>query len=130
MIDSFVHLLAQTADPAAPTTPTGAPTGAPPAAPFGNFFFIAIMLALLVFMFTNMRSQKKREERERNEMYAKLGKNDRVLTVGGIIGTVMSVKDNEVVLKVDETTNTKMTFLKTAVQRILADEPTALAEKR
>jgi preprotein translocase subunit YajC len=122
MIDSLVCLLAQAADPAAPTSPTGAPTGAPPPSPFGNFFFIAIMLAVLVFMFSNMRSQKKREERERTEMYAKLGKNDRVLTVGGVIGTVMAVKDNEVVLKVDETTNTKMTFLKSAVQRILTDE--------
>jgi preprotein translocase subunit YajC len=128
MIHSLVHLLAQVTDPAAPTSPTGAPTGPAPAAPFGNFFFIAIMIALLVFMFTNMRSQKKREERERNEMYSKLSKNDRVLTVGGIIGTVMSVKDNEVVLKVDETTNTKMTFLKSAVQRIITDEPSATAK--
>jgi len=125
MFDRYIHLLAQVTDPAAPTSPTGAPTGAPPAAPFGNFFFIAIMIALLVFMFTNMRSQKKREERERNDMYSKLSKNDRVLTVGGIIGTVMSVKDNEIVLKVDETTNTKMTFLKSAVQRIITDESAA-----
>ena len=125
MIQNLVYFLAQTADPAAqPNTtgaPPGTPTGAPPGA-FGNFFFIALMLALLVFMFTNMRSQKKREERERTDMYAKLSKNDRVLTIGGLIGTVMAVKDNEVVLKVDETTNTKMTFLKSAVQRILTDE--------
>ena len=65
--------------------------------------------------------QKKREKREREEMYASMKKNDRVLTVGGVIGTLISVKDTEVVLKVDESSNTKMTFLRTSVQRILSD---------
>ena len=67
-------------------------------------------------------AQKKREKRERDEMHARIAKNDRVLTVGGVIGTIVSVKDTEVVLKVDESTNTKMTFLKSSVQRILSDE--------
>jgi preprotein translocase subunit YajC len=84
-----------------------------------SLFPIALMFGVLAFMLLSARSQKKREQRERDEMHARLGKNDRVLTIGGIIGTVMSVKDNEVVLKVDETTNTKMTFLKTSVQRVL-----------
>lgn len=84
---------------------------------------IAILGGMLVFMMMTARSQRKREQRERDEMHARLARNDRVLTIGGIIGTIMSVKDDEVVLKVDETTNTKMTFTKTAVQRILGDAP-------
>ncbi len=106
------------------------PPGGPAPNPMSGFFPIALMLALVVFMLMTSRSQKKREQREKEEMYSRMTRNDRVLTIGGIIGTVMSVKDNEVVLKVDETTNTKMTFLKTAVQRILADEAAAPAEKR
>lgn len=106
------------------TTPTG---GSPNAM---GFFLPAVMLAFLAFMLLSARSQKKREQREKEDMYSRMGKNDRVLTIGGVIGTVMSVRDNEVVLKVDETTNTKMTFLKTAVQRILADETSAPADKR
>lgn len=102
----------------APAPPTGGQSGAM------SLFPIALMFAVLAFMLLSARSQKKREQRERDEMHARLGKNDRVLTVGGIIGTVMSVKENEVVLKVDETTNTKMTFLKSAVQRVL-EEPAA-----
>jgi preprotein translocase subunit YajC len=114
-----VAALAQTA-PAQPTQQTS-PTAA--------FLPIAVMAAIIAFMLLTARSQKKREQREREQMYDRLAKNDRVLTVGGVIGTVISVKDNEVVLKVDESTNTKMTFLKTAVQRILSNgEP--LAEKR
>lgn len=106
---------------AAPAGPPAGPTAQPSAAP--SLFFFALMMAMVAFMILSARSTKKREQREREQLYASLSKNHRVLTVGGIIGTVMSVKDNEVVVKVDESTNTKMTFLKSAIQRILADEP-------
>ena len=99
------------------------------ASPFSLFPF-ALLLGVMVFLLLNGRSQRNREKREKENMYARMAKNDRVLTIGGIIGTVMSVKDNEVVLKFDENTNTKMTFLKTAGQRILADDQAASAEKR
>jgi preprotein translocase subunit YajC len=55
-------------------------------------------------------------------MYARLAKNDRVLTIGGVVGTIVSVKEDQVVVKVDESTNTKMTFLKSAIQRIMSDD--------
>lgn len=100
------------------------PTQQQPASPMA-FLPIALVFGMIVFMLLTARSQKNREKRERDEMHAKLAKNDRVLTIGGIIGTVISVKDNEVVLKVDESTNTKMTFLKSAVQRIMSEEPAA-----
>lgn len=87
----------------------------------GALFFPAVMIAMVIFLLLSSRSQKRREVRERENMFSRLSKNDRVLTVGGVIGTVLTVKDNEVVLKVDETTNTKMTFLKSAIQRILSD---------
>ncbi len=93
-------------------------------APGGGSFFLlpALLLGMLAFIFMSNRSQQKRKERERNAMYAALAKNDRVLTIGGVIGTVLSVKDKEVVLKVDESTNTKMTFIKSAVQRVITDD--------
>jgi len=106
------------------TTPTGGSQNVM------GLFPIALLLGMLVFMFLSARSQKKRDQRAKDDMYSRMTRNDRVLTIGGIIGTVMSVKDNEVVLKVDETTNTKMTFLKTSVQRILADDQAAPSDKR
>ncbi len=117
----LMAVLAQTQQ--APSTP---PTGQPSAGP--SFFILALMFAMVAFIFLSSRTQKKREKRERNELHATLAKNHRVLTVGGVIGTVVSVKDSEVVLKVDESTNTKMTFLKTAIQRIVEDEPTTLGK--
>ena len=103
-----------------------------PAPPQGmSFLFPAALMALVVFMLLSARSQKKREKREREEMHNSLSKNDRVLTIGGVVGTVNSIKDNEVVLKVDEATNTKMTFVKTAIQRVITeDKPLGDEQKR
>jgi len=104
-----VHLLAQ------------APPAGTPVSPVAQFFPFALMIAVIAFLLLSARSQKKREKREREQMFASLSKNDRVQTIGGVIGTIMSVKDNEVVLKVDETTNTKMTFVKSSVQRVISE---------
>jgi len=84
----------------------------------------------VVFMILTSRSQRRREERDRNQMFAKLSKNDRVVTIGGIKGTILAVRDKEVVLKVDETTNTKMTFIKSAIQRLDTDEPETASDKK
>lgn len=105
-----------------------APTAAKPNA--GTFFLPALMLAMIVFMMLTARGQKKREKKERNDMHARMARNDRVLTIGGVVGTIMSVKDNEVILKVDESTNTKMTFLKSAIQKIVADDSQLELDKK
>ncbi len=110
MILSIATLLAQ--------TPTPAPN---PTSPTASLFPFALMIGVIVFLLLSARSQKKREKRDREDMFSRLAKNDRVQTIGGVIGTIVSVKDNEVVLKVDETTNTKMTFIKSAIQRIISD---------
>jgi preprotein translocase subunit YajC len=100
------------------------------ASPATVFLLPALLMGMLVFIFMTNRSSEKRKTRERDAMFNRLAKNDRVLTVGGIIGTVHTVKDNEVILKVDESTNTKMTFLKSAVQRIFTDEKELADEKK
>ena len=69
----------------------------PPSGGAGNLagmLPIALLGGMLVFMMMTARSQRKREQKQREEMYAKLARNDRVLTIGGIIGTVSSVKDD------------------------------------
>lgn len=78
---------------------------------------IGIMLFFAVFFLMTSRTQKK-ERAKKAEMLNNIKKNDRVMTIGGIIGSVVSVKDNEVVLKVDEGTNTRMTFTKKSIQQV------------
>jgi preprotein translocase YajC subunit len=48
-----------------------------------------------------------------------LKKNDRVQTIGGILGTVLEVSDTEVVLKIDEANNTKIRVLPSAVSKVI-----------
>ena len=119
----MIHWISLIAQTTAPSNPRPGPGGT------GNFMFLALMMGFIAFIFLTARSQKKREKRERENLYARLAKNDRVLTAGGAIGTIISVKDNEVVLKVDESTNTKMTFLKSSIQRILGEDQDAPAGK-
>jgi preprotein translocase subunit YajC len=81
-----------------------------------------------VFLFLMMRSSR-RQDRERQSMLATLEKNDKVLTVAEIYGTVISVDaaKNEVVVKVDDNTRMKMTIA--AIKRNITKEEAAAAPK-
>lgn len=72
-------------------------------------------LILLVFYFLIIRPQRKKEK-ETEKMRTNLKKNDKVLTIGGIRGTVHQVKDDSVIIKVDD--NTKIEFVKNAIASI------------
>ena len=82
---------------------------------------IGLGLMLGVFYFVIVRGNRK-QERKRKDLLGNLGKNDKVMTIGGIVGRVVTVRENEVVLKVDESTNTKMTFSKKAIQQVMTDD--------
>lgn len=59
------------------------------------------------------------------KMLEHLKKNDRIVTVGGIFGTVVNVDKgtDQITIKVDEATNAKLRILRSAVSRVIvADE--------
>jgi preprotein translocase subunit YajC len=91
--------------------------------------WIGLILMLVVFygfMFSNSRKEKKR----RREMLENVKKTDRVMTIGGVIGTVVNVKENEIVLKVDESANTKISFVRGAIQKVLAEDEKPSMDQR
>lgn len=97
--------------------PTTQPTGLEA---FLKSPFPVLILVLVVFWWIMARGRNK--ERQRYEdMLKGLKKNDRVVTVGGIIGTIVDVRDDEVVLKVDEASNTKVRFTRNAIKGLLGD---------
>ncbi|MBX3411355.1 MAG: preprotein translocase subunit YajC [Pirellulales bacterium] len=102
--------------------------GAAPQNPQGSLLSLALPFLMigLVFYFLMVRPQK-REQQTRSQMLAALKKNDRVVTVGGIYGVVASVQadSDEVTLKIDENTNTKLRVTLSSIARILGDEPDA-----
>ena len=74
-----------------------------------------IMIAVLVlFFFLTSRSQKKQEKKV-NDMRNNLQVGDEITTIGGIIGKIVSIKDETIVI---ETTRdgTKIRFLRSAVR--------------
>jgi preprotein translocase subunit YajC len=85
--------------------------------------WIPLLLGIVVLYFFVFRS-KRNEDRKRQDMLAALKRGDRVVTIGGIIGNVIEANDHNVLLKVDESSNTKMRFTRSAIHRVLTDEKT------
>jgi preprotein translocase subunit YajC len=88
--------------------------------PFGDNFFMMLMLLLvgmIVFSFFGGRKQKKK----RAAMLEALKKHDQVLTRGGVFGSVIEVKTDRVVLKVDESSNTRITVHRDSIEQVTAE---------
>ena len=80
---------------------------------------IPLMVTFLVFWLMMMRpEQKKRKEMER--VLAAIKKNDHVVTIGGIFGTVVlaNAGSDSVVIRVDDTNGTKIKVLRSAISRV------------
>lgn len=101
----------------APAVPAGGAAPAP--SPFGSSSFLFMMVALLVVMILMSTLTGRKEKKKREELMRSIGRHDKVQTIGGIIGTVVEVRDDEVVLKVDEASGTRVTFAKSAVSGVL-----------
>ena len=113
--------------PAAPAAGTATDAGGAAAqgAPAGGGSFmvmlIVLMGAMILFSFVSARREKKKRE----QLLGNIKKHDKVLTVGGIMGSVVELKDDSVVLKVDETSNTRITFAKSAISQVMPQESAA-----
>lgn len=83
---------------------------------------IFLMLAILVIFYFFMIKSKRQQDRQRQEMLSTLKKGDRVQTIGGILGSVVEARDDEVVVKVDEGSNTKIRFARSAIHRVVESE--------
>ena len=88
--------------------------------PFSPMQFLPIVLIFVVMYFLMFRGPKKKQQ-EHQKMVSAMAKNDRVRTIGGIFGTVLDVRDDEVVLKIDESTNTKIRVSPSAIATVLKD---------
>jgi len=82
----------------------------------GGLLWMLLPLAL-VFLMLSMGNRKEKKKKAR--MMSALSKGDKVQTVGGVLGTVVEVRDEEVIVKVDENANTRLRFTRSAIQSIL-----------
>ncbi len=107
-------------NPGATTGQPGQPVqGQPPAGIFGGGGMFLILFAFLGLMIVTQIFAGRKQKKQREQMLNSIQRHDRVQTVGGIIGSVAEVRDDEVVLKVDEATNTKIRVARSAVSAVI-----------
>ena len=80
---------------------------------------IMFALIILIFYFLIYRPQKKRDK-EAKAMLAAMKKGDKVVTIGGIHGTIVTVKDKTVVVKVDD--SARIEFSKEAISSVTSKD--------
>jgi preprotein translocase subunit YajC len=98
-----------------------APGGA--AQPGPDLFSLMLPLIIIfgiVIIFSSF--SRKREVKRRDEMLSKIAKGSRVRTAGGILGTVVEVRDDEVLVKVDESANTRIRFARDAITAVMEEK--------
>lgn len=134
----FVHLIAQVgAAPEgsshAPAGHGGAASGAAPS-PFGSM--VPLLLFGVIFYLMVFRPMSK-QRKDQEEMNKSLRKGDKVVTRGGVIGTITGIDEHEVVLEVAEKVRMKFTrasleskYEKPAEKAAESSTPTATAEKK
>ena len=66
----------------------------------GNWTFLIMMAAIFVVMYFLMIRPQKKRQKELKEYRDNLKKGDKVITAGGIYGTIAEVKENYVLLEV------------------------------
>jgi len=104
----------------APSDPNG-PAGTMRRNPFGGsqLIFLALMFVLMYMIL--FRGPRKKQQQHK-QMVQSLAKNDRIQTIGGIIGTVVEVRDDEITLKIDESNNTKIKILRSAIGKNMSKD--------
>ena len=83
--------------------------------------FGPILIIIAVFYFLVFGSKRK-QEKQKKDMLDQLKKGDRIQTIGGILGTVVEAREADVLVKVDESSNTKIRFSRSAIHRVVDEE--------
>ena len=92
------------------------PTGRPSL--FKGNYLLFVMIGGIVLLYIWMGRGRRKKETQRKEMLASLKKGDKVTSIGGVVGTVIEVREDEVTVKVDETNNIRMRFARWAIRGV------------
>jgi preprotein translocase subunit YajC len=116
-----LNLLASIVFLAQAAAPTTSPANAPPSmfVLLGQWGPLILIVAVFYFF---IFGSKRKTEKQRKEMLNQIKKGDRVQTIGGILGTVVEVRDGDILVKVDESSNAKIRFTRSAVNQVITEE--------
>ena len=91
---------------------------------------IFVMLGGVFLLYIFMGRSKRKQAAKRKEMLSGLKKGAKITTIGGIVGTVVEVRDNEVTVKVDETNNARLKLARWAIRGIGDEAKTESPDRR
>ena len=83
----------------------------------GSFVTMGLLLVVMIAMFFFTSRSNKKQEKEAQNMRDSLQVGDEITTIGGIIGKVVSIKEETLVLETSHD-RTRIRILKTAVSRV------------
>ena len=95
-------------------------TAAQPAAG-GNMSFLIMMLPLFVVMYFFMIRPQQKKQKEIAKFRNELKKGDKIVTIGGIYGTVDEIREKYVIIVVDG--DVKLRVDKSAIVKDMSDVP-------
>ncbi|MCQ8277945.1 preprotein translocase subunit YajC [Acetobacteraceae bacterium KSS8] len=85
---------------------------------------LPIVLVFAVFYFLLIRPQQQRQKQLKATLSA-LKRGDRVVTAGGILGTVQRVKDDSSEIEVEIAPNVRVLVLRDTISSVVVDKPVA-----
>ena len=74
------------------------------------------IIGLFVILYFLMIRPQQQRQKKHQEMIKNLKANERIVTIGGIYGTIVKIKEDSLILKIAD--NTEIEILKTAVSRV------------
>ena len=83
----------------------------------GSLITMGLLIVAMVAMFFFTSRSNKKQEREAQNMRDSLAVGDEITTIGGIIGKIVSIKEETLVLETSHD-RTRIRILKTAVSRV------------
>lgn len=99
-----------------PVGPAQGPGSGAPAPNMNIFYIVGAFMLVFIFM-TSMGGRKDRKRQA--AMLSGLTKQDKVKTSGGIIGTVVEIHGEELVIRTDDSSNSRIRLARNSIQQVL-----------
>ena len=102
--------------------PQGGATGGQGSGGGSPMSLIFMIIAIFAVMYFLMIRPQQRQKKQHQELLSKLSKGDKVVTVGGLHGTIAGVKDNTVIVKIAD--NVKVEVGRASINKVVASKGT------
>lgn len=102
-------------------------TTARPSSGLGGLLPIMLLMMAGILIMTSLSGRK--ERKKHTELMASLGKKDKVRAAGGIIGTIVEIKNDEVLLETDRASNTRIRVSRSSISTVISSKSKPVTEK-